>query len=96
MYIRITTEIKCRKEDNNKAFFFPSNTGIDFSLFSLSNSSSCKAYIISKPLTQNKTTNDKRTGVGANLPVTERYAPIGARAKPSPKIKWQSDVNRFV
>src|SRR5450759_917946 len=29
-------------------------------------------------------------------PVTEIYAPIGARLSPSPRIKWQSTVNLFV
>jgi hypothetical protein len=31
-----------------------------------------------------------------NLPVTEIYAPIGARLRPNPSIKWQSDVNLLV
>ena len=31
-----------------------------------------------------------------NVPVTEIYAPMGARLSPSPSIKWQSEVILFV
>src|SRR5512137_2811021 len=30
------------------------------------------------------------------VPVTEMYAPMGARLNPNPRIKWQSDVILFV
>ena len=32
-------------------------------------------------------------GKSANSPVTAKYAPIGARDNPKPKIRWHSAVN---
>ena len=45
----------------------PNKTGIECNFCCLSNSSSCKAYIISKPLTQNKTANEKKDAFDRKL-----------------------------
>ena len=51
---------------------------------------------MSKPLTQNKTANEKKSGNQLNEPVTAKYAPMGASAKPMPKTTWHNAVNRLV
>ena len=41
---------------------------MELSLFSLSKSSSCREYIMSKPLTQNNTTTENRIGINTITP----------------------------
>lgn len=36
------------------------------------------------------------TGGNAKLPVTARYAPIGANDSPSPRTIWHKEVNLLV
>lgn len=51
---------------------------------------------MSKPVTQVNTDNEINTGIQLKTPVTARYAPVGASARPNPSTKCESDVNRFV
>ena len=43
--------------------------------------------MISKPETQKNTANENINGNNSKLPLTDKNAPIGANAKPTPKIK---------
>ena len=51
---------------------------------------------MSNPDTHNKTAIEYKIGSKANLPVTAKYAPIGANDKPTPKTKWHKAVNLLV
>ena len=73
--------------DNFSALFIPSKTGIECNWCFLSNFSSWREQIISKPLTQNSTDRENRIGIISNSPWIARYAPIGDRDSDIPKIK---------
>lgn len=91
-----TTASKCENADRISDCLIPRLTGIESNLLVKSNSESCNEYIISNPATQHNTARLYNTGTMSNLPVTEMYAPTGARLSARPRMKWLMEVNRFV
>ena len=71
----------------NSPFFIPIFAGIEYNLYLLSKSISCKEYIMSKPLTQNKTHIENITGIILNSDVTAKYAADGLNDNPNPNIR---------
>ena len=77
-------------------FLAPSFDGIEWRLFLISNSISCKLYSKSKPATQNTTASPSIKIPKSILAFKATYAPIGAKLKAKPRTKWLNHVNLFV
>ena len=81
----IATAPRCMNELKANAFDAPMATGIECSPFSLSNVSSCNAYMMSKPPHHNTTSIANNRDTVEVVPVTDMYAATGAIPRHMPK-----------
>ena len=90
------TLIKCIRIEIIRAFLNPKEEGIENKPSFLSTCMSCKAYTTSNAATQSITAIDNTIIEISKEGLMDKYAPIGANAKPSPKTKCEIYVNRLV